>query len=145
MSDIIHIGGIEILDSRGNPTVAVDVRLASGARGFAAAPSGASTGSREAIELGDLEAARQGRKSVRCGVGHVNGELRLAWVGMDANDQAALYTRMVQLDGTANKARLGANAMLAVSLAVAKASAADQGLRCTEPLAAKRLGCCQYR
>ena len=108
--------------------MAVDVTLANGARGFAAAPSGASTGSREAIELRDLDVARYGRKGVRRAVGHVNGELRQTLVGMDANDQATLDVRMVQLDGTVNKARLGANAMLAVSLAVAKARAADQGL-----------------
>ena len=128
MSLISKIRGIEILDSRGNPTVAADVTLASGARGFAAAPSGASTGSREAIELRDGDAARYGRKGVRRAVGHVNGELRQALVGMDANDQAALDACMVQLDGTPNKARLGANAMLAVSLAAAKARAADQDL-----------------
>ena len=108
--------------------MAVDVTLANGARGFAAAPSGASTGSREANELRDLDVARYGRKGVRRAVGHVNGELRQTLVGMDANDQATLDVRMVQLDGTVNKARLGANAMLAVSLAVAKARAADQGL-----------------
>ena len=128
MSLISKIRGIEILDSRGNPTVAADVTLASGARGFAAAPSGASTGSREAIELRDGDVARYGRRGVRRAVGHVNGELRQALVGMDANDQAALDARMVQLDGTHNKARLSANAMLAVSLAAAKANAADQGL-----------------
>ena len=128
MSLISKIRGLEILDSRGNPTVAADVTLASGARGFAAAPSGASTGSREAIELRDGDAARYGRRGVRRAVGHVNGELRQALVGMDANDQAALDARMVQLDGTHNKARLGANAMLAVSLAAAKANAAHQGL-----------------
>ncbi len=128
MSVIVDIIGREVIDSRGNPTVECDVLLESGSMGRAAVPSGASTGSREAIELRDLDVARYGRKGVRRAVGHVNGELRQTLVGMDANDQATLDVRMVQLDGTVNKARLGANAMLAVSLAVAKARAADQGL-----------------
>ena len=128
MSTISQIRGIEILDSRGNPTVSVEVILASGARGLAAAPSGASTGSREAIELRDGDAARYGGKGVRLAVSHVNGEIRQSLKGMDASDQAALDARLIQLDGTANKARLGANALLAVSLAAAKASAAQQHL-----------------
>lgn len=128
MSIITQIRGIEILDSRGNPTVSVEVILASGARGLAAAPSGASTGSREAIELRDGDAARYGGKGVRLAVSHVNGEIRQSLKGMDASDQSALDARLIQLDGTANKARLGANALLAVSLAAAKASAAERDL-----------------
>ena len=128
MSTISQIRGIEILDSRGNPTVSVEVILASGARGLAAAPSGASTGSREAIELRDGDAARYGGKGVRLAVSHVNGEIRQSLKGMDASDQSALDARLIQLDGTANKARLGANALLAVSLAAAKASAAERDL-----------------
>ena len=128
MSSITQIRGLEIIDSRGNPTVAAEVTLASGARGYAAAPSGASTGSREAIELRDGDATRYGGKGVRRAVGHVNGELRAALLGLDAADQAALDARLVQLDGTPNKARLGANALLAVSLAAARAAAAARHL-----------------
>ena len=128
MSAITRIRGLEILDSRGNPTVAAEVTLASGARGHAAAPSGASTGSREAIELRDGDGARYGGKGVRKAVGHVNGEIAQGVLGLDAADQAALDARLIQLDGTQNKARLGANALLAVSLAAAKAAAAERGL-----------------
>ena len=128
MSTISQIRGIEILDSRGNPTVSVEVILASGARGLAAAPSGASTGSHEAIELRDGDAARYGGKGVRLAVSHVNGEISQSLKGIDASDQAALDARLIQLDGTTNKSRLGANALLAVSLAAAKASAAQQHL-----------------
>ena len=128
MTAITQIRGLEILDSRGNPTVAAEVTLASGARGHAAAPSGASTGSREAIELRDGDAARYGGKGVRKAVGHVNGEIAQAVRGCDAADQAALDARLIGLDGTPNKARLGANALLAVSLAAAKAVAAERRL-----------------
>ena len=128
MSIITQIRAIEILDSRGNPTVSAEVILASGARGLAAAPSGASTGSHEAIELRDGDAARYGGKGVRLAVSHVNGEIRQSLKGIDASDQAALDARLIQLDGTTNKSRLGANALLAVSLAAAKASAAQQHL-----------------
>jgi enolase len=128
MSAITHIRGLEILDSRGNPTVAAEVTLASGARGQAAAPSGASTGSREAIELRDGDPKRYGGKGVRNAVSHVNGEIAHAVCGLDAADQAALDARLIELDGTPNKARLGANALLAVSLASAKAAAAERGL-----------------
>ncbi len=124
MAKIIAVQGREILDSRGNPTVEADVVLESGARGRAAVPSGASTGSREAIELRDGDPARYGGKGVLKAVGHVNGEIRTALLGMDATDQAALDRRMIELDGTPNKARLGANAILAVSLAAARAAAA---------------------
>ena len=116
----------EILDSRGNPTVEADVVLDSGARGRAAVPSGASTGTREAIELRDGE-ARYGGKGVRRAVAHVNGEIRDALRGAEANQQAVDH-RLIELDGTANKERLGANALLAVSLALAHARATDGGL-----------------
>jgi enolase len=128
MTAITQIRGLEILDSRGNPTVAAEVTLASGARGHAAAPSGASTGSREAIELRDADPGRYGGKGVRKAVGHVNGEILDAVRGFEAADQAGLDARLIQLDGTPNKARLGANALLAVSLAAAKAAAAEHGL-----------------
>lgn len=128
MTAITHVRGLEILDSRGNPTVAAEVTLASGARGHAAAPSGASTGSREAIELRDADPKRYGGKGVRNAVGHVNGEIQNAVRGFDAADQTGLDARLIQLDGTPNKARLGANALLAVSLAAAKAAAAERGL-----------------
>jgi enolase len=127
MSNIKQIRGTEILDSRGNPTVAATVVLHSGATGHAAAPSGASTGTREAVELRDNDPARYGGKGVTRAVAHVNGELRSALVGHEAVDQAAVDQRMIELDGTANKSRLGANAILAVSLAVARAAAAEAG------------------
>jgi enolase len=126
MPKIAEIHAREIVDSRGNPTVEADVVLDSGARGRAAVPSGASTGTREAIELRDGE-ARYGGKGVRRAVGHVNGEIRDALRGMEA-DQEAMDRRMIELDGTPNKARLGANAVLAVSLALAHARAAGAGL-----------------
>ncbi|WP_029527707.1 phosphopyruvate hydratase [Polaromonas glacialis] len=128
MSLITGLRGLEILDSRGNPTVAAEVTLACGARGYAAAPSGASTGSREAIELRDGDAKRYGGKGVQRAVGHVNGELRTVLLGTDSTDQAALDARLIQLDGTAGKSRLGANALLAVSLATARAAAASKGV-----------------
>ena len=128
MSLITGLRGLEILDSRGNPTVAAEVTLACGARGYAAAPSGASTGSREAIELRDGDAARYGGKGVVRAVSHVNGELRTSLLGQDADDQAALDARLIQLDGTPGKSRLGANALLAASLAVARAAAASHGV-----------------
>ena len=128
MSLITGLRGLEILDSRGNPTVAAEVTLACGARGYAAAPSGASTGSREAIELRDGDAKRYGGKGVLRAVGHVNGELRASLLGQDADGQAALDERLIQLDGTPGKSRLGANALLAASLAVARAAAASHGV-----------------
>ena len=128
MAKIVDIKGREVLDSRGNPTVEADVILEGGIMGSACAPSGASTGSREAIELRDGDAARYGGKGVRSAVGHVNGELRAALLGQDASDQAALDARLIQLDGTPGKSRLGANALLAVSLATARAAAASQGV-----------------
>ena len=128
MSAIANVHAREILDSRGNPTVEADVVLASGAMGRAAVPSGASTGSREAIELRDGDAKRYGGKGVRQACAHVNGEIRQALRGRDGCDQAAIDQCMIELDGTENKSRLGANAILAVSLACARAAAADARL-----------------
>ena len=127
MTAIAEVHGRWILDSRGNPTVEVDVRLESGAFGRAAVPSGASTGVHEALELRD-GGSDWGGKGVTRAVGNVNGELAQALQGLDAADQRAVDERMVELDGTPNKGRLGANAMLGVSLAVAKAEAADAGV-----------------
>ena len=127
MANIQQVRGFEILDSRGNPTVAAEVVLSDGARGFAASPSGASTGSREALELRDGDARRYFGKGVLKAVGHVNGELSQALIGRAAQDQAAVDRLMIELDGTPTKARLGANAILAVSLALAKAAAASAG------------------
>lgn len=127
MATIQQVRGFEILDSRGNPTVAAEVVLSDGARGFAASPSGASTGSREALELRDGDARRYLGKGVTKAVGHVNGELAQLLIGGSAHDQAALDGLMIGLDGTPTKARLGANAILAVSLALAKAAAASSG------------------
>jgi len=127
MTAIAEVHGRWILDSRGNPTVEADVRLESGAFGRAAVPSGASTGVHEALELRD-GGSDWGGKGVTRAVGNVNGELAQALQGLDAADQRAVDERMVELDGTPNKGRLGANAMLGVSLAVAKAAAADAGV-----------------
>ena len=127
-SQIESVHGREILDSRGNPTVEVDVVLVSGAAGRAAVPSGASTGAYEAIELRDGDAKRFGGKGVLTAVEHVNGALAEVVVGMDAVDQAGVDGAMRETDGTPNKSRLGANAMLGVSLAVARAAAAESGL-----------------
>ncbi len=128
MTAIIDIHAREILDSRGHPTVEVEVELESGAAGRAAVPSGASTGSPEAVELRDGDAGRYGGKGVRGAIGAVDGEIFDALSGLDADDQVAIDETMIALDGTANKARLGANAILGVSLAVAKAAAEDAGL-----------------
>ena len=128
MSYIQDIRGREILDSRGNPTVEVDVLLDSGAMGRAAVPSGASTGTREAVELRDGDQGRYGGKGVLKAVEHVNGVLRLALLGADPREQAAIDARMIELDGSDNKGRLGANAILGVSLAVAHAAARDAHL-----------------
>jgi enolase len=127
MTKISHVRAREIIDSRGNPTVEADVVLADGHFGRAAVPSGASTGTREAVELRDGDKHRYLGKGVLGAVGHVNGEIRDAVVGMDASDQEALDRRLIELDGTENKGRLGANAILSVSLAAAKASAAARG------------------
>ena len=128
MSVITDIRAREILDSRGNPTVEADVVLKSGAIGRAAVPSGASTGTREAIELRDGDRKRYGGKGVKNACAHVNGEIRKALLGKDAKDQAGVDRVMIELDGTENKSRLGANALLAVSLACARAAAADANL-----------------
>jgi enolase len=125
MSAIADIIAREILDSTGNPTIEVDVVLEAGAMGRAAVPSGASTGAHEAVELRDGEAGRYGGKGVRQAIAHVRGEILERIRGMDAADQMAIDDAMIDLDGTANKARLGANAILGVSLAVAKAAAAE--------------------
>ncbi|MFN8028341.1 MAG: phosphopyruvate hydratase [Acidimicrobiia bacterium] len=127
MSTIVEVVGREVLDSRGNPTVEVDVELLSGARGRAIVPSGASTGAHEAHELRD-GGERYGGKGVRNAVEHVNTEIADAIVGLDAADQRLLDDELVTLDGTDGKSRLGANAILGVSLAAAKASAEDAGL-----------------
>jgi enolase len=127
MAKITEIRGREILDSRGNPTVEADVILASGAMGRAAVPSGASTGSREALELRDGDPARYLKKGVLKAVGHVNGAIRDALLGHDAADQSGLDEIMLRLDGTPMKSHLGANAILAVSLAAARAAAAQGG------------------
>jgi enolase len=128
MSDIIDVRAREILDSRGNPTVEVDVRLDSGCLGRAAVPSGASTGAREALELRDNDPNRYLGKGVTKAVIYVNKTLGPELAGMDAYDQAAVDGRMIELDGTENKSRLGANAILGVSIAVARAAAVESGL-----------------
>ncbi|WAC71238.1 phosphopyruvate hydratase [Roseateles sp. SL47] len=128
MSAIVDIVGREILDSRGNPTVECDVLLESGVMGRAAVPSGASTGSREAIELRDGDKNRYLGKGVLKAVEHINTEISEAVLGLDASEQAFLDKTLIDLDGTENKSRLGANAMLAVSMAVARAAAEESGL-----------------
>ncbi|MDB5768133.1 MAG: eno [Collimonas fungivorans] len=128
MSAIVDIIGREIIDSRGNPTVECDVLLESGVMGRAAVPSGASTGSREAIELRDGDKSRYGGKGVLKACEHINTEISEAIMGLDASEQAFLDRTLIDLDGTENKGRLGANAMLAVSMAVAKAAAEEAGL-----------------
>jgi enolase len=128
MSEITKLEALEILDSRGNPTLAVTATLANGVKATAKVPSGASTGKREAVELKDGDKARYGGKGVLKALGHVEGEIQRAIHGFDANDQRGLDKKLCELDGTPNKARLGANAILGVSLAVARASAEDRGL-----------------
>jgi enolase len=128
LSKIIDVIGREVIDSRGNPTVEADVILDSGVMGRAAVPSGASTGEREAVELRDGDKARYLGKGVLNAVAAVNGELRDAVVGMDATGQVALDQKMIDLDGTETKNRLGANALLAVSMAAARAAANDAGV-----------------
>jgi len=129
MSEIEHVHARQILDSRGNPTIEVDVRLVSGAWGRAAVPSGASTGTREALELRD-GGSTFGGKGVGRAIQNVNGEIAAAVIGLDADDQRGLDDRLIELDGTDGKTRLGANALLGVSMAAARAAAADAG----EPL-----------
>lgn len=128
MSKIVKVIGREVMDSRGNPTVEADVYLEGGAMGRACAPSGASTGSREALELRDQDTARYAGKGVLKAVANINGAIAEAIQGHDASDQKAIDDVMLQLDGTENKEKLGANAILAVSLAVAKAAAISKGI-----------------
>jgi enolase len=128
MSEITKLQALEILDSRGNPTLAVTVTLANGVTATAKVPSGASTGKREAVELRDGDKARYGGKGVLKAKGHLEGEIQSAVYGFDANNQKGLDKKLCELDGTPNKGRLGANAILGVSLAVAHAAAKDHGL-----------------
>src|SRR6266571_1301369 len=128
MSTVISVHAREILDSRGNPTVETDVTLASGASGTAAVPSGASTGEHEAVELRDGDGKRFGGKGVLEAVRNVNEVIGPRLEGMSASDQIAIDTEMLELDGTPNKSNLGANSILSISLAVARAAATDVGL-----------------
>ena len=128
MSQIVRVVALEIMDSRGNPTVEAEVLLSSGARGRAAVPSGASTGTREAVELRDGDKQRYGGKGVTRAVANIEGEIAQAIIGLDAQDQAGVDQRMIELDGTPNKARIGANAILAASLAAAHAAATESGM-----------------
>src|SRR5256885_2563623 len=127
MSSIVDVVAREILDSRGNPTVEADVLIESGVMGRAAVPSGASTGSREALELRDQDKGRYGGKGVLKAVEHINTEISEAIMGLDAQEQSFIDKTLIELDGTDNKSRLGANAILAVSMAVAKAAAEGYG------------------
>ena len=128
MSEITKLEALEILDSRGNPTLAVTATLSSGVKATAKVPSGASTGKREAVELRDGDKSRYGGKGVLKAKSHVDGEIQKTVRGFDANDQKELDKKLCELDGTPNKGRLGANALLGVSLAVAHAAAKDRGL-----------------
>src|ERR687892_479511 len=128
MSAIVDIIGREVIDSRGNPTVECDVLLESGVMGRAAVPSGASTGSREAIELRDGDKSRYSGKGVLKAVEYVNTEISEAIVGLDATEQTFIDRTLIELDGTENKSRLGANSVLAVSMAAAKGAAEESGL-----------------
>ncbi|MBI3171969.1 MAG: phosphopyruvate hydratase, partial [Hydrocarboniphaga effusa] len=139
MSKIQQVTGLEILDSRGNPTVEATVQLQSGAVGRAAVPSGASTGTREAVELRDGDKKRYLCKGVRTAVGHVEKEIARRVKGMDAQDQETLDQAMIELDRTPNKSRLGANAILAVSLASAHAAAAEKGVSLFRRLGKSRI------
>ncbi len=136
MSEIVDIRAREVLDSRGNPTVEADVITANGAIGRAIVPSGASTGSREALELRDGDKSRYGGKGVLTAVANIEGELRDAVLGLDVTDQATLDQKMIALDGTDNKGRLGANALLGISLAAAHAAAQEKALPLFRSLAA---------
>jgi enolase len=135
MSKIVKVVGREIMDSRGNPTVEADVYIESGHMGRAAAPSGASTGSREALELRDGDKSRYLGKGVQTAVANINGAIAEALMGKDADSQDAIDNIMLKLDGTDNKEKLGANAILAVSLAVAKAAALSQGVELYQHIA----------
>lgn len=135
MTEIVDIRAREILDSRGNPTVEAEVELANGLIGSACVPSGASTGSREAIELRDNDESRYLGRGVLNAVGNVNTKIREPLLGLDVEDQVGIDRKMIEMDGTENKAALGANAILAVSLAVSKAAAAAKGMELYEYLA----------
>ncbi|HCV02398.1 MAG TPA: phosphopyruvate hydratase, partial [Pseudoalteromonas sp.] len=135
MSKIVRVIGREVMDSRGNPTVEADVHLESGAWGRACAPSGASTGTREALELRDGDKSRYLGKGVLTAVNYVNNEIAAALEGQNALEQRAIDQIMLDLDGTENKEKLGANAILAVSLATAKAAAQDKGVALYEHIA----------
>ncbi|WP_396587264.1 phosphopyruvate hydratase [Bermanella sp. R86510] len=135
MAKIIDVKAREVMDSRGNPTVEADVLLEGGFFGTACAPSGASTGSREALELRDGDKSRYMGKGVLKAVANINNDIKAALIGMDATDQKALDAKMIDLDGTENKAKLGANAILAVSLAAAKAAAQAKGIELYEHIA----------
>ena len=137
MSAIVDIIGREIIDSRGNPTVECDVLLESGVMGRAAVPSGASTGSREAIELRDGDPKRWLGKGVLKAVENINTEISESIMGLDAAEQAYIDRTLIELDGTENKGRLGANAMLAVSMAVARPPPRNRACRCTATSAAR--------
>jgi enolase len=128
MTEIVEVKGREILDSRGNPTVEADIVLADGSFGRAAVPSGASTGEKEAVELRDGDKSRYGGKGVTKAVSNINTEIRKAVTGLDASDQRGIDAAMIALDGTPNKANLGANAILAVSMATARAAAVEHCL-----------------
>jgi enolase len=145
MAVIANLLGREILDSRGNPTVEVDVVLDTGAEGRAAVPSGASTGAHEAVELRDNNKARFDGKGVQQAVANVRGGIRDALIGQDPGEQVKIDHMLLDLDGTPNKGRLGANAILAVSLAVAKAAAAAMICRCTATLAVRMHTLCPCR
>jgi enolase len=135
MAKIINIKAREVMDSRGNPTVEADVSLEGGFFGTACAPSGASTGTREALELRDGDKSRYMGKGVLNAVAHINGAIKEALLGMDATDQRAVDAKMIELDGTENKEKFGANAILAVSLAAAKAAANAKGIELYEHIA----------
>ena len=128
MSDIVNIEAYEMLDSRGNPTVRAEVFLSCGSSGIALSPSGASTGSREALELRDEDPLRYSGKGVLTAISNINGEIKDLLMGVDATDQTLVDSIMIKADGTENKAKFGANAILAVSLAVSKAAAAAKEL-----------------
>ena len=145
MTAIVDVHARQILDSRGNPTVEVDVTLEDGSMGRAAVPSGASTGAHEAVELRDGDKSRWGGKGVEKAVQAVNGEIANSVVGLDAEEQSELDRTLIDLDGTPNKGRLGANAILGVSLAAAKAAADAIGLRSTAMSAVSAPTCCRYR
>ena len=140
MTKIVELRAREILDSRGNPTVEVDVILDSGTVGRAAVPSGASTGSREAVELRDGDARRYGGKGVRKAVANVKGEILRRVRGMQVEDQEKLDRALIELDGTPNKSRLGANAILGVSLAAARAASREHEMPLYRWLGGKQIG-----